>query len=129
MSGKTKGIIGFIAVILIGILSYWGLSSYVYSSGTRTGIVTKISNKGYIFKTYEGELKTNAMLESFAPKEDFLFSVTDTSVYNQLQYVQANSIRATLHYEQHIIKPIWVGESVYIITQVAYPNAIKNIGQ
>ena len=48
----------FIGVLTIIILfvAYISICGLTYSSGTRTGIVIKVSQKGYVFKTYEGEL-------------------------------------------------------------------------
>src|SRR5215216_1766961 len=57
---KTIKII-FISALVLGIITfsilYWGS----YSTGVRSGVIVKVSKKGFVFKTYEGQLN----LETF----------------------------------------------------------------
>ena len=52
--GKRLMII--IAIFLVAFFAYVFICGRSYSVGTRTGIVIKLSHKGYMIKTYEGEL-------------------------------------------------------------------------
>ena len=55
---KFKKALGKITIILLLLFlaSIWFVSSFHYSDGSRTGYLSKFSKKGYVFKTYEGEL-------------------------------------------------------------------------
>ena len=71
--------------------------NWSYSSGERAGFLQKVSNKGWICKTWEGELSLVAM--PGAAPEKFLFTVRDESV--ALKVSAAAGKRVTLNYEQH----------------------------
>jgi hypothetical protein len=68
-----------------------------YSEGERAGFLQKISKKGWICKTWEGELSLVAM--PGAAPEKFLFTVRDEAVAAQLN--AAAGKRVALRYEQH----------------------------
>ena len=68
-----------------------------YSEGERAGFLQKISKKGWICKTWEGELSLAAM--PGAAPEKFLFTVRDEAVAAQLN--AAAGKRVALRYEQH----------------------------
>ena len=68
-----------------------------YSEGERAGFLQKISKKGWICKTWEGELSLVAM--PGAAPEKFLFTVRDEAVAAQLNAVAGK--RVALRYEQH----------------------------
>ena len=54
-SWKKRILISILFIILMFVI-YVFICGRSYISGTRTGIVIKLSQKGYVFKTYEGEL-------------------------------------------------------------------------
>src|SRR5215212_5418906 len=99
---KVKGCFGFVTLALLLCLAgffYWKYY-YTYSSGNRYGLLQKFSNKGNLFKTYEGEMilssvrgNNNVPLAS----EKFFFSVSDKNVANQLMNMQGKYV--TVHYE------------------------------
>jgi hypothetical protein len=68
-----------------------------YEGGERAGFLQKVSNKGWICKTWEGELSLVA-LPGTAP-EKFLFTVRDEAVAQKVN--AATGKRVTLQYEQH----------------------------
>jgi len=68
-----------------------------YSEGERAGFLQKISKKGWICKTWEGELSLVAM--PGAAPEKFLFTVRDEAIAAQLN--AAAGKRVALRYEQH----------------------------
>ena len=52
-----------LAIILLGVAIYSAIILYYpYSDGTRTGLLRKFSHKGYVFKTWEGELQMSAVM-------------------------------------------------------------------
>ncbi len=75
----------------------WGSLTYVYSSGERAGYVQKISKKGWVIKTWEGEL---AMVNlPGAMPEKFIFTVRDESVARRIQDTIGQ--RVALSYQEH----------------------------
>jgi hypothetical protein len=86
-----------------------------YSSGQRTGYVQKLSRKGWICKTYEGELAMTTV-PGTAP-QIFRFSVRDPDVARAID--QASGSRVVLDYDQHVGVPTnCFGETEYYVTGV-----------
>jgi hypothetical protein len=88
-----------IGVPLLG-MSIWAAAalSYTYSSGTRTGYVQKLSRKGWLCKTWEGEL---AMATApGVPPQIFSFSIRNDSVAQALSQ-DMGSGRVSLEYDEH----------------------------
>jgi hypothetical protein len=86
-----------LSVLLAFALYVWAVLSWSYSEGERAGFLQKVSYKGWICKTWEGELSLVA-IPGAAP-EKFLFTVRDDAVAQQLNAVAGK--RVTLKYEQH----------------------------
>jgi hypothetical protein len=89
------------AAALLFALYIWTMLSFSYSSGERAGWVQKLSRKGYICKTWEGEMAMVSMPGSIPEK--FLFTVWDPQVAGAIN--DAMGRRVTLHYEEHIGLP------------------------
>jgi hypothetical protein len=83
-------------VLLVG-LYLTAVFEWSYSSGERAGWVQKFSRKGWVCKTWEGEIAM-VTLPGSAP-EMFPFTVRDAAVAAQIS--QSVGQRVTLHYEQH----------------------------
>jgi hypothetical protein len=96
-------------------LYVWATLAYSYSSGERAGYVQKFSHKGWLCKTWEGEL---AMVNlPGAMPEIFRFTVRDGAVAARLD--QTMGQRVTLHYEQHRGVPSsCFGDTEYFVTDV-----------
>lgn len=93
----------------------WATLSYDYSDGERAGYVQKFSRKGWICKTWEGELAL-VNLPGAMP-EIFYFSVRDDGVAKRIQ--QAVGKRVAMTYEQHIgIPTSCFGETQYFVVDV-----------
>jgi hypothetical protein len=91
----------FIAIPLLTALYIWVMLSYTYSHGERVGYVQKFSNKGWICKTWEGELAM-ANLPGAMP-QIFHFTVRDPEVAARVNSSMGK--RVSLHYEQHVGLP------------------------
>jgi hypothetical protein len=103
----------FVAVILVFATYVAAALYWNYSSGERAGFLQKMSSKGWICKTWEGELTLVAM--PGAAPEKFLFSVRDPAVAVQINASMGR--RVTLLYEQHKGLPTsCFGETEYFIT-------------
>ena len=105
-----------LSVLLAFALYIWAVLSWSYSEGERAGFLQKVSYKGWICKTWEGELSLVA-IPGAAP-EKFLFTVRDEAVAQQLNEVAGK--RVTLKYEQHRGLPTsCFGDTDYFVVSVA----------
>jgi hypothetical protein len=97
----------------LGALYTWVTLAFTYSEGERVGYVQKLSRKGWICPTWEGEL---AMVNiPGQPPQIFPFSVRSDEVAKVLQGVAGN--RISLHYQQKKGVPSrCFGETEYFIT-------------
>jgi hypothetical protein len=105
-----------LVVIALAVTAYlWLALSWSYSSGDRAGWVQKISNKGWICKTWEGELALVSLPGSTAEK--FLFTVRDEAAAKKVR--DATGKRVTLHYEEKVGLPTsCFGETRHFVTDV-----------
>ncbi len=91
-------ILGLVVLIALIFSAYtWIALSWSYSTGERAGLMQKISRKGWLCKTWEGELLLTSM--PGAIPEKFEFSVRDDVLANQL--VEHTGQRLVLTYAQH----------------------------
>jgi hypothetical protein len=115
----SKVIKSFFLVVL-GAIALFAIYIFValnwsYSTGERAGFLQKVSNKGWICKTWEGELSLVAM--PGAAPEKFLFTVRDEAVAQKI--TAAAGKRVTLNYEQHKGLPTTCfGDTDYFVTGV-----------
>jgi hypothetical protein len=79
----------------------WAALTWVYSNGERAGYVQKLSQKGFVCKTYEGELVLVSMPGTQAEK--FYFTVRDAAVAKRINETVGKRVR--LIYEEHIGVP------------------------
>jgi hypothetical protein len=101
--------------IFVLVLYTWFVLTWSYSAGERAGYVQKLSKKGFIVKTWEGELAQVSM-PGQAP-EIFLFTVPSDAVAAKIN--SSLGKRVKIHYEQHIGVPSKLfGETEYFITDV-----------
>lgn len=88
--------------------------SYSYSSGERAGFLQKISKRGWLCKTWEGEMQLSAIPGS-AP-EKFLFTARSDSLAEELN--RLNGQRVVVTYEQHKGVPSCWGDTEYFVDGV-----------
>ena len=108
--------IGFTVMLIAVFGAYtWVALHWSYSTGERAGFMQKLSSKGWICKTWEGELSLVA-LPGAAP-EKFIFSVRDDTVAARINQLVGQ--RVVLIYEQHKgIPTSCFGETEYFITDI-----------
>ena len=103
------------AFMLLGILWIWLTLNWSYSEGERAGYVQKLSSKGWLCKTWEGEIAMVTM--PGAVPEKFEFTVRDTAVASKINDVAGK--RVVLSYQQHkFIPSSCFGETEYFVTAV-----------
>jgi hypothetical protein len=111
---KIAIVILLMAVLGIGGWTWFSLT-YDYSDGERAGYIQKLSRKGWLCKTWEGEL--SMINYPGAAPEIFHFSVRDDRIAKEIEAVVGK--RVALRYEQHINVPSrCFGETEYFITGV-----------
>ena len=101
-------------VILLGVAIFYAFLYYAtYSEGDRTGELIKFSTKGYIFKTWEGEIS-----QGISGAQIFRFSVLDenTEVIQQLKDYQGQYVKIS-YIERYKTFPWW-GDSNYFVIAV-----------
>ncbi len=116
---KSRFVRWLILLLLIPIILFvfytWLTLSWSYSTGERAGYVQKLSKKGWIMKTWEGELAM-VSIPGTTP-EKFLFTVRDDSVAARIN--QSLGRRVAISYEQHVGVPTSLfGETEYFVVQV-----------
>ncbi len=108
-----------IGLVLTAILAMGGylLFAYhfTYSKGESVGYVQKLSYKGWICKTWEGE-QVRALSVVPAIPEKFAFTVRDVAVADQINAHIGQKV--VIEYEQHKGLPSCFGETEYFITKV-----------
>jgi hypothetical protein len=108
----------FIGIVVLAVL-LTGYFSFVlwwnYSSGERAGWVQKFSNKGWLCKTWEGELALVSLPGTSVEK--FFFTVRDDAVAEKINKIVGH--RVSLHYEEKVGLPTsCFGETRYYVTDV-----------
>ena len=110
-------------VVILGLIIFSILYWATFESGLMAGKVLRISEKGMIFKTYEGKLnlETFGALKGSSPiAESFDFSVegSQKEVIQALQEVALSGERVNLHFKKRYMTFPWRGDTKYFITQV-----------
>jgi hypothetical protein len=118
--GNLKGIFKYLILlivlpVLIFALYTWVTLTWVYSSGERAGYVQKFSSKGYVCKTWEGEIVLVSMPGTQAEK--FNFTVKNDAVAKQV--VESLGKRVRISYEEHKgIPSACFGDSPYFVNSI-----------
>jgi hypothetical protein len=110
--------IGFGLIVLPALLFSlytWASLNWVYSSGERAGYVQKFSLKGYLCKTWEGEIVLVSMPGTQAEK--FFFTVHDEAVAKKVN--DSMGLRVKIHYQEHKGVPSsCFGETAYFVDEL-----------
>jgi len=107
---------GALATVVLVPLYFLTALGWNYSTGERAGWVQKFSHKGWLCKTWEGELALVSM--PGATQEKFLFTVRDEAVAQEIN--RAMGKRVSLHYEQKVGLPTrCFGETRHYVTRVS----------
>ena len=102
--------------LLLLALYTWLVLHWDYSNGYRSGMLQKISKKGWVCKTYEGEL-WQSVVAQVAPNV-WNFSVRDERIARQLDSLVGQSVR--VHYTEHRGVPTTCfGETPYFVDSVS----------
>ncbi|MCU0968987.1 MAG: hypothetical protein MUF03_09245 [Rubrivivax sp.] len=115
-------LIAALAVLAVLLSAYfWAALSWSYSEGERAGWVQKFSHKGWLCKTWEGELAL-VSLPGTTP-EKFFFTVRDDAVAAEI--TRHIGKRVSLHYEEKVGLPTsCFGETRHFVTGVMLTEEI-----
>jgi hypothetical protein len=107
------------AVLIVPVLLFalytWTTLTWSYSSGERAGYVQKFSKKGWLCKTWEGELAMVSIPGTMSEK--FYFTVRHDSIAARIN--QSMGKRVKLTYKQHVgIPTSCFGETEYFVADV-----------
>lgn len=109
-------------LIAAPILYFWAMWHWSYSSGERAGWVQKLSHKGWLCKTWEGELALVSM--PGAASEKFLFTVHDEATAQAINQVMGR--RVSLHYEEKVGLPTsCFGDTRHFVTGVRVAEEVQ----
>ncbi len=109
-----KILVGFLVAVILGLAGFtWVTLHWAYSEGERAGFVQKFSRKGWLCKTWEGELAMVTLPGTVA--ERFAFTVRDDAVAATLNTNIGK--RMSVHYEQRKWIPTsCFGDTEYFVT-------------
>jgi hypothetical protein len=124
---KSSGASGILKKILVGIVFILVLAlvitflvfNFTYSEGSRAGVLMKFSKRGYVFKTYEGELNTGGVgniANTAQVNQVWNFSVKEEGFADTLHLYEGK--RVILFYQQKIKHLPWQGETDYFVNRV-----------
>jgi hypothetical protein len=118
-SNKSKLSRWLLSIVLLLMLGFWGYTEltlhWSYSEGERVGILQKISRKGWICKTNEGELAL--YIVSGVSPQVWDFTVRDDAIAQQMNAHLGERVR--LHYAEHRgVLTSCFGDTQYFVDQV-----------
>lgn len=108
------------ALALVAAVGYYIVAGMTYSEGSRAGYLIKISKKGVVFKTYEGQLNLAGMglggVANLTEDNVWNFTAANETVYYQLQNNEGKKV--ALYYKQRYHTFPWQGETDYFVYKV-----------
>ena len=116
-----KLFIGFLVIALLVVFVTFLSTQMAYSEGDRAGVVSKLSKKGYIFKTHEGELNVGAQGQvgnMVSNLWQFTVESGNEKLSKDIEDAMTTGKRVKLHYEQRYMKFSWMGDTEYFVTKV-----------
>lgn len=121
MSFFRKLFIGLLVIGLLIIAATFLSTQLAYSEGDRAGVISKLSKKGYVFKTHEGELNVGAQGQVGNMSNNlwqFTIEGGDEKLSKDIEDAMTTGKRVKLHYEQRYMKFSWMGDTEYFVTSV-----------
>lgn len=111
----TRILIALVVIAALAAAYFYAALSWSYSTGERAGWVQKVSNKGWLCKTWEGEIVMVSM--PGAIPEKFAFTVREDFMADKINALAGQ--RVVLRYQQHRYIPFsCFGETEYFVEAV-----------
>ncbi|MBP7272594.1 MAG: hypothetical protein KA974_02060 [Saprospiraceae bacterium] len=121
MKRRILTILGILLLLTVAVVGFFVFADY--SDGCRVGNVLKISRKGVVFKTFEGQLDLG-VYQGTTPKYGNVvntvwdFSVTDPAVVAAIEKSVDEGRRVKLCYKEKYYQFDWIGDTKYIVYKV-----------
>lgn len=100
--------------LLFGI-GYYFYRTYAVGEGSRSGTLVRISKRGWVFKTYEGQLHLAGSV-MMTTQSTWDFSAESSVVYAQLQQYEGKPVKC--YYHQVVNSFPWQGDTDYLVYKV-----------
>ena len=115
-----------ILAAIAGVLLFVAFASYAtlgsYSDGYRVGNVIKLSHKGFVFKTWEGQLDQGYMTQEAGGLNTRIFDFSvhnkDAAVLRAIEKANTNGKRVKLYYHEKFMQLSFLGDTKYFVYQV-----------
>lgn len=121
-----KRILVLVGLIILVLMALAVFSNY--SNGYRSGIIMKMSRKGYVIKTYEGQLNTGGFSGDVSGGDmtsmiwNFSVRASDKNVIQKIEEAVDKGKRVKLYYkEKYFTIPFW-GDTKYFVDSVQLIN-------
>ena len=101
-----------LASLVLFSAGYYAWRTYTLSEGTRIGVLFKISKKGIVFKTYEGQLQLGGA-DIMNAQSVWDFSAKNAGVYEKMQDFEGKMVKC--HYRVLVNAFPWQGDTNYIV--------------
>lgn len=102
--------------IVLFFLFLW-VCTWTYSEGTRSGNLIKISKKGVVFKSFEGQLNLGGInMAEGLEGNIWSFTVLDETLINSLTPFEGKKVK--VYYRERYKTMPWQGDTNYIVTKI-----------
>jgi hypothetical protein len=117
---KFRIFLFLLLLLLVGAFYY--ISTGYFSSGERAGTLSKLSERGYVFKTYEGVLNEGGYSGETGTLQPryWDFSAKEDSVVTKLRQALSTGERVTIVYQEKFVKFPWNGDTKYFVVDVIF---------
>jgi len=116
---KSFGIKAGIVVVILLIGTFLIMNFANFSSGYRAGVPIKVSYKGFLFKTWEGQLNVGGLTQSSegAIPSTWEFSIPkgNEEVRDNIETAITDGKRVKLYYKEKFVKFFWKGDTKYFV--------------
>ncbi|MHB1922795.1 MAG: hypothetical protein ACYCOO_11220 [Chitinophagaceae bacterium] len=118
----NKFLLLLISVLVVTLFTFCYLRFYYpYGEGNKSGLLIQFLRKGYVFKTYEGQLiqaDQPGYSHSTLGSQPFSFSVQGSGLADSLMLLGGKLV--VLHYEQYFGSLPWRGQSKNIVDKIVF---------
>jgi hypothetical protein len=112
----------FVTLGILGILIFCFLYFANYSKGYRAGVPIKVSYKGNIIKTYEGEMNIGGLTSSsegvIPTTWNFTVRKSNKEVLDKIDDAIEKGQRVKLYYNEKYVRFFWLGDTKYFVYDV-----------
>lgn len=108
-----------IVIIVLAVLAYFTFGNY--SEGSRSGTIAKLSRRGVLFKTYEGQLNVGGISVDRGHTSalwDFSVNNGEKEIIKQLEDASLSGNHVKLYYKEKFYTLSWLGDTKYFIYKV-----------